>query len=72
MSREQRKLFAEGLIQLANIVAGALVFGQFVSDRFVDFGVIAIGIIFTFVFYFGAYLFSKEEGRNSGKKLWRD
>jgi len=33
MSNEQRKLFAEKLLDLANIVAGALVFGQFVSGQ---------------------------------------
>jgi hypothetical protein len=28
MSNEQRKLFAEKLLDLANLIAGALVFGQ--------------------------------------------
>ena len=59
MTHEQRKLFAEGMINLANIVAGALVFGQIISGRSIDFGIISLGIIFTCVFYFVSYLFSR-------------
>lgn len=59
MTYEQRKLFAEGMINLANIVAGALIFGQLISGHGVDFGIISLGIIFTCVFYFVSYLFSK-------------
>ena len=60
MSRDLRKLYAEGLINLANIVAGALVFGQFVSNRIIDSGIVVLGLVFTFVFYFAAYVFSEE------------
>lgn len=63
MSREQRKLFAGGLIELANIIAGALVFGQFVSGLPFQTTTFSLGIIFATTFYLGAYIFSRETGR---------
>jgi ABC-type arginine transport system permease subunit len=47
---------------LANIVAGALVFGQFISGRSIDVSVFAAGIIITLGLHIGAYYFSKEDG----------
>ena len=43
MTQEQRKLFAKGVIDLANIGAGALVFGQLISGKPLDFGLISLG-----------------------------
>ena len=60
VTHTQRSLFAKGFIDLANIEAGALVFGQFVSDRPVDIVVIGLGITIAAVFYLGALSFSKE------------
>ena len=58
MSQEQRKLFAEGMINLANIGAGAMVFGQLISGGRVDFGLIALGLLVTSALYFVAFRFS--------------
>lgn len=60
MSQEQRRLFAKGLIDLANIGAGAMVFGQFVSGGAIDFGLLSLGIIATLTLYFGGYRFSRD------------
>lgn len=60
MSREQRKLFAEGVIELANIVAGALVFGQFVSGGGFNVRVFGLGLLLTVSLYLGGYGFSRE------------
>jgi hypothetical protein len=60
VTHTQRSLFAKGFIDLANIEAGALVFGQFITDRPVDLVVIALGIVIAAVFYLGALSFSKE------------
>ena len=61
MTEKQRKLFAEGSVNLANIVASAMIFGQLISGRAADFGLISLGIIFALIFYAGAYWFSLEE-----------
>ena len=60
MNEGQRKLFAKGSIDMANIVAGALVFGQLVSSQEFNRKTFAVGILIAIVFYFGAYLFSNE------------
>ena len=60
MNEEQRKLFAKGSIDMANIVAGALVFGQLVSNQEFNRKTFAVGILIAIVFYLGAYLFSNE------------
>ena len=59
MSGEQRRLFAEGVVNLANIGAGALVFGQIISGKPLDFGLISLGIIVTLVLYVSSYLLSR-------------
>jgi hypothetical protein len=53
LNREQRALLADKLSDLANLAAGALVFGQFLADRrfspiIAVFGV--VGWILSFVF----------------------
>ena len=53
MNQEQRTLFAKGLVDLANVVAGALVFGQLVSGEFFV-TIFAVGILVTITFYLGA------------------
>lgn len=59
MAQEQRKLFAKGLIDLANVVAGALVFGQLVSGQF-SITIFGVGILVTITFYLGALGVAKE------------
>ena len=59
MTHEQRKMFAKGVVDLANIGAGALVFGQLISGKPLDVGLISLGIVVTLVLYFSAYLLSR-------------
>jgi hypothetical protein len=63
MSDEQRDMFAKGAVELANIVAGALVFGQFVSEKPVQIWTFIYGIIVAFTFYLVAYRFSRVKRR---------
>jgi hypothetical protein len=42
------------MVDLANIIAGALVFGQLVSGQVVDMGKIGLGIMLAGVFYVGS------------------
>ena len=59
LSKNQRDLFAKGSVDLANVVAGAMVFGQFISGNFAGTGVIVLGIAIAGIFYLVAYRFSK-------------
>lgn len=47
------------MVNLANIVAGALVFGQFITEKSFSGALFILGILFTIIFYLGAYGFSK-------------
>jgi hypothetical protein len=63
MTDEQRDMFAKGSVDLANIVAGALVFGQFISDRPLYIWTFILGIIMACIFYLVAYRFSRKVAR---------
>ncbi len=60
MSAKQRELFAKGAVELANIVVGALVFGQFLAGKPINISVFGIGTLLSCVFYLVAYKFSQE------------
>jgi hypothetical protein len=45
MSQKQRDSFSKGMVDLVNIIAGALVFGQLVSGQVVDMGKMVLGIM---------------------------
>jgi hypothetical protein len=62
MTKEQRELFAKGAVELGNIVAGAMIFGQFVSGNPPSITVMLLGILGALVFYHVAYQFSKLQG----------
>jgi hypothetical protein len=51
INKEQKKLYAEKILDLANIAVGALVFGQFVSDKPFSLLKAIIGIIALFLLY---------------------
>jgi hypothetical protein len=61
MSNEQRQLFAKGSVDRANIVAGALVFGQFVTGQCLRIFVFILGLLIAGVLYEVAYRFSRIE-----------
>jgi hypothetical protein len=62
MQQKQRELFAKSMMDLGNLVAVALVFGQFVTGQ--PFSVVACGtgLIVTAALYFGGFTFSRESG----------
>ncbi len=62
MTHAQRSLFAKGLVDLANIIAGALVFGQFITERPLNLLTLVLGIILAITFYFGALGLAKDKG----------
>jgi hypothetical protein len=59
MSAEESKMYAKGFVDLANIGAGALVFGHFASAQQVSRGLIILGIVTTLAWYFVAHLLYK-------------
>jgi hypothetical protein len=59
LNQRQREILAEKLIDLANIVAGALVIGQVVSDKFDTISFI-FGLLVTGVLYLVGLEFSKQ------------
>jgi uncharacterized membrane protein len=62
MQQKQRELFAKSMMDLGNLVAVALVFGQFITAH--GFNVVAFGtgLIVTAALYFGGFTFSRERG----------
>jgi hypothetical protein len=62
MLQKQRDLLAKSMMDLANLVAVALVFSQFVTPQ--PFSVVAcgIGLLVTAALYFGGFTFSRERG----------
>lgn len=51
-----RARFSEKLMELGNLVAVALVFGQFITDRPFSLPVFAIGIALTLLIYTFSYI----------------
>jgi hypothetical protein len=59
MSNAQRTLFAEKLLDLANLIAGALVFGPFVSGQAFSMLTFLLGILLAALTYYVAYRTSR-------------
>ncbi len=59
LTNEQRRLFAAKLAELGNIVAGALIIGQFLSGDGFRLQAFLIGITIYFNFYLWAYVLSR-------------
>ena len=62
MQQKQRELFAKSMMDLGNLVAVALVFGQFVTGQPFSVVTFGIGLIVTAALYFGGFTFSRERG----------
>ncbi len=62
MQHKQRELFAKSMMDLGNLVAVALVFGQFVTSQPFSIVTFGIGLIVTAALYFGGFTFSRERG----------
>ena len=60
MQHKQRELFAKSMMDLGNLVAVALVFGQFVTGQPFSMVAFGIGLIVTAALYFGGFTFSRE------------
>jgi predicted PurR-regulated permease PerM len=57
MSADESKMYAKGLVDLANISAGALIFGQFASGHAFSVLGLVLGLITTLALYVVAHLF---------------
>ncbi len=58
---DRRRIFAEKVTDLGNIAAGALVFGQFLSEKGFNWGITSIGIILLVFSYVFAYIMTGKE-----------
>jgi hypothetical protein len=58
MAKAERDLLSKGLVDLANIVAGALVFGQIVSGTRFSIIVFIVGVLLTIALYTAGLAFS--------------
>jgi hypothetical protein len=61
LNQRQRALLADKLFDFGNLAAGALVFGQFIGDKAVSLGVIAVGVVAWVSSITLSLLFSKEK-----------
>ncbi len=61
MSDKQKKALADGLISIGNIVAGSLVFGQFITGKDMQVSIFFLGILIAFIFYLAALAVLKEK-----------
>jgi hypothetical protein len=57
MTADESKMYAKGLVDLANISAGALIFGHFASAQVVSIGLLVLGILTMLVLYGVAHQF---------------
>jgi hypothetical protein len=57
MTAEESKLYAKGLVDLANISAGALIFGELALGQRVSLGAVVLGIGSTLLLYVVAHRF---------------
>ena len=60
LTRHQRLMVAEKLLDGANVAVGAMVFGQFVADRAFSFGLALVGVGSWLGFIVFALALSKE------------
>ncbi len=60
---DHRKVFAEKIIDLVNIAAGGLIFGQFISGQQFSTLTAIIGLIILIAGYIIAYLILKKKRR---------
>ena len=56
-----RKIFAEKLLELANIAAGALIFGQFISGKELSLLLVLVGLVTLIFSYVTAYRILKRK-----------
>jgi hypothetical protein len=57
MTAEESKMYAKGLVDLANISAGALIFGQVAYAQGVSIAVLLLGLSTTLLLYIVAHVF---------------
>ncbi len=55
MKSQRRQVFGEKIIDLAHIVFGALVVGQFLSERLFSWGLLAAGVGALLILYSVSY-----------------
>lgn len=63
VSVELKKFYAEKTFDLTNIGAGALLFGQFLSEKGLSWIAIGAGLMLVMVGYIASYLLYQEGGK---------
>lgn len=59
VKKEFRARFSEKLLDLGNIAAGAMIFGQFISGNELSVKLIIVGFVLTIVSYIISYIISE-------------
>jgi hypothetical protein len=57
MTADESKMYAKGLVNLGNLSAAALIFGQFVPAQGVSIAVLVLGLSSTLLLYVVAHVF---------------
>lgn len=60
MSPKQKEFYADKAVDLAHLIAAALVIGQFLMEKF-DLGLFIVGFIMFIGLYIVSYFLTKEE-----------
>lgn len=68
LNEKHRELYGEKLIDVANIAIGALVFGQFISEKGFSWELANIGFSVFIGCYFTSYFLIKERRKKGGRK----
>ena len=61
MSEKQKKALSDGLISIGNIVAGSMVFGQFITNKDIQLSTFLLGILIGVIFYLAGLAALKEK-----------
>lgn len=68
MTDKQREVLARGLIELANLVAAALVIGQFVAGQVFRIEIFIVGLACAIALYLAGIGFAKEREIHNKKQ----
>ncbi len=60
LNQTQKKMFGEKIVDLAHLIAGGFVIGQFISDRPFSYSLAAFGIVLLVFLYWLSYNFTKK------------
>ncbi|PIU84519.1 MAG: hypothetical protein COS67_12815 [Deltaproteobacteria bacterium CG06_land_8_20_14_3_00_44_19] len=62
LNQKHREIFSNKILDVANIAAGALIFGQFISGKRFSWYLTGFSLGILFICYFLSYFLLKKEG----------